>query len=90
MRRLWSRKACRGTRDAHLGLITKRDQILANLGNLRSSLSGTSRDVIFGAPDLPEEPSWPNRWIITILAAVVRGLLLFVFVILRRFRSAQI
>jgi hypothetical protein len=69
-----------------LGLITKRDQNLANLVTLKNSLNGVSRDVLFGAPDLPEEPSWPKRGIITLLAASVTGLLLLMFVILRRFR----
>ncbi len=68
-----------------LGLIGKRDQNLAILISLKSSLNGLSRDVIFGAPDLPEEPSWPRRGIITILAAFVTGLLLLMFVIVRRF-----
>jgi uncharacterized protein involved in exopolysaccharide biosynthesis len=68
-----------------LGLIAKRDQNLATLITLRNSLSGVSRDVIFGTPDLPEEPSWPRRGIITILAAFAAALLLLAFVILRRF-----
>jgi hypothetical protein len=72
-----------------LGLITKRDQNLANLVTLRNSLNGVSRDVLFGPPDLPEEPSWPKRGIITILAAFVTGLLLLMFVILRRFRASS-
>lgn len=67
------------------GLISKRDQNLVNLVALRNSLKGVSRDVVFGAPDLPEEPSWPKRGIITVLAAFTAGLLLLVFVILRRF-----
>jgi hypothetical protein len=68
-----------------LGLITKRDQNLANLIAMKNSLNGVSRDVIFGAPDLPEEPSWPKRGIITLLAMAVTGLLLLTFVILRVF-----
>jgi hypothetical protein len=68
-----------------LGLITKRDQNLASLAAMKNSLNGVSRDVIFGAPDLPEEPSWPKRGIITILAAAVTGLLLLMYVILRAF-----
>lgn len=67
------------------GLIARRDQNLAALYTLRNSLKGMSRDVIFGAPDLPEEPTWPKRGIITILAGFVTGLLLLMFVILRRF-----
>jgi hypothetical protein len=71
-----------------LGLISKRDQNLLNLVTMRNSLKGVSRDVVFGAPDLPEEPSWPRRGIITVLAAFTAGLLLLVFVILRRFGPA--
>jgi hypothetical protein len=73
-----------------LGLIAKRDQNLANLIMMRNSLKGVSRDVVFGAPDLPEEPSWPRRGIITVLAAFTAGLLLLVFVILRRFARAWV
>jgi hypothetical protein len=67
------------------GLISKRDEGLVNLTALRNSLKGISRDVIFAPPDLPEEPSWPKRGIITILATFTGALLLLVFVILRRF-----
>jgi hypothetical protein len=67
------------------GLISKRNEALANLTAMRNSLKGVSRDVIFAAPDLPEEPSWPKRGIITILATFAAGLLLLMFVILRRF-----
>ena len=48
-------------------------------------MNGLSHDVVFGSPDLPEEPSWPKKGIITILAGFVTGLLLLMFVILRRF-----
>jgi uncharacterized protein involved in exopolysaccharide biosynthesis len=68
-----------------LGLITKRDQNLAQLITLRNSLNGMSRDVVFGKPDLPEEPSWPRRGMITILAGFLAGLLLLIFVLVRRF-----
>jgi hypothetical protein len=68
-----------------LGLITKRDQNLAALITLKNSLNGISHDVVFGTPDLPEEPSWPKRGIITILAGSVTGLLLLMFAIFRRF-----
>jgi hypothetical protein len=73
-----------------LGLITKRDDSLSNVITLRNSLNGLSRDVIFGAPDLPEEPSWPHRGIITILAVAVTALLLLLMVLLHRFRPAWI
>ncbi len=66
-----------------LGLIAKRDQNLATLITLRSSLNGTSRDVVFGPPDLPEEPSWPNRKLVVVVTGFVTGLLLLMFVILR-------
>jgi hypothetical protein len=73
-----------------LGLIAKRDEDLSNLITLKNSLNGSSRDVIFGTPDLPEEPSWPRRGMITVLAAVVTELLLLLFVMLHRFRPAWI
>jgi hypothetical protein len=73
-----------------LGLITKRDNNLSNMITLRNSLNGLSRDVIFGAPDLPEEPSWPHRGIITILTVAVTALLLLLMVLLHRFRPAWI
>jgi hypothetical protein len=73
-----------------LGLITKRDDNLSNLITLRSSLNGVSRDVIFGAPDLPEEPSWPKRGIISILTVVITALLLLLVLLLQRFRPSWI
>jgi hypothetical protein len=73
-----------------LGLITKRDDNLSTLITLRNSLNGISRDVIFGAPDLPEEPSWPKRGIITVLTVVVTALLLLLFVLLRGFRPFRV
>jgi uncharacterized protein involved in exopolysaccharide biosynthesis len=73
-----------------LNLIAKRDENLSNLITLRNSLNGISRDVIFGAPDLPEEPSWPRRGMITVLAVTVTALLLLLFVIVRRFRPTWI
>jgi hypothetical protein len=73
-----------------LGLIARRDQNLANIITMKNSLNGTSRDVVFGPPDLPEEPSWPRRGIITVLAALTAGLLLLMFVILRHFGRAWI
>jgi hypothetical protein len=65
-------------------LIEKRDKDLATIDSLRNSLNGVSRDVVFAAPDLPEEPSWPKKGVIAILAALVAEFLLLVFVILRR------
>ncbi|MGO8911441.1 MAG: hypothetical protein ACLQDM_19260 [Bradyrhizobium sp.] len=66
-------------------LIEKRDENLATIADLRNSLNGVSHDVVFSAPDLPEEPSWPKKGMITILAGFVAGLLLLMFVILRPF-----
>jgi hypothetical protein len=67
-----------------MNLMEKRDQTLDTLIFLRKSLKGLSPDVVFGPPDLPQEPSWPNKTVIAILAALVTSLLLFAFVILRR------
>jgi uncharacterized protein involved in exopolysaccharide biosynthesis len=72
-----------------MNLIEKRDDNLEALVGLRESLNGLSSDVVFGHPNLPVEPSWPKKAIITILAAVVSALLLLVFVILRRFWFAR-
>jgi hypothetical protein len=72
-----------------IGLITKRDQNLATLIGLRNSLNGISRDVVFGQPDLPEEPSWPRRGIVTGLVGFSTALLLLIFVIVRRFWPAS-
>jgi hypothetical protein len=73
-----------------LGLVTKRDESLSNLITLRNSLNGTSHDVVFGAPDLPEEPDWPRRGMIAILATAMTELLLLLFVVLHRFRPTWI
>jgi hypothetical protein len=72
-----------------LGLTTKRDQNLANLITLRNLLNGVSRDVVFGLPDLPEEPSWPNWKIVTPVTYFVAVLLLLMFVILRHFSAGR-
>ncbi|MGH9695304.1 MAG: hypothetical protein ACRD5Z_14235, partial [Bryobacteraceae bacterium] len=72
-----------------MNLIEKRDVNLETLVQLRGSLNGLSSDVVFGPPDLPGEPSWPRKGIITILTVVVSTLLLLVFVILRRFWFAR-
>ena len=72
-----------------MNLIEKRDDNLKALVELRESLNGISSDVVFGPPDLPGEPSWPKKAIVTILAVVVSTLLLLVFVILRRFWSVR-
>jgi hypothetical protein len=70
-------------------LIEKRDENLASIADLRNSLNGISHDVVFAAPDLPEEPSWPRKGMITILAGLVTELLLLMFVILRRVRPVR-
>jgi hypothetical protein len=72
-----------------LGLTAKRDQNLANLIILRGSLNGISRDVLFGPPDLPEEPSWPNWKIVIPVTYFVTALLLLMFVILRHFSAGR-
>ena len=79
-----------GSRDGELAtpisnLIEKHERNLATIARLRNSLNGVSRDVVFSAPNLPEEPSWPKKGMITIFAGFVTGLLLLMFVILRRF-----
>ncbi|HEV7877797.1 hypothetical protein [Bradyrhizobium sp.] len=73
-----------------LGLTAKRDQNLANLITLRGLLKGVSRDVLFGLPDLPEEPSWPNWKIVVPVTYFVTVLLLLMFVILRHFSAGRV
>jgi hypothetical protein len=73
-----------------LGLIAKRDENLATSITLKNTLSGVSRDVIFGKPDLPEEPSWPRRGIIVILTIAATALLLLIITMLHRFRPKWI
>ncbi|MBR1120181.1 hypothetical protein JQ628_01550 [Bradyrhizobium lablabi] len=71
-----------------LGLIAKRDENLGALIDLKNKLKGMSRDVVFGVPDLPQEPSWPNKKLVFALTVAVTGLLLLALTILRyvRFR----
>lgn len=70
-------------------LIEKRDENLASIADLKNSLNGISRDVVFASANLPEEPSWPKKGMITILAGLVTGLLLLMLVILRRVRPVR-
>ncbi len=70
-------------------LIEKRDENLATIAELGRALNGISLDVVFSAPDLPGQPSWPNKGMIAILAGFVAGLLFLMFVILRRFRPVR-
>ena len=70
-------------------LIEKHDENLASIADLKNSLNGISRDVVFATANLPEEPSWPRKGMITILAGLVTGLLLLTLVILRRVRPVR-
>jgi hypothetical protein len=70
-------------------LIEKRDENLVSIADLKNSLNGISHDVVFAAPNLPEEPSWPKKGMIAILAGLVAELLLLMFVILRRVRPVR-
>ncbi|HEV2154873.1 Wzz/FepE/Etk N-terminal domain-containing protein [Bradyrhizobium sp.] len=69
-----------------------RDLILANhldfadvVAVLRK-MRGVSRAVVFSEPSLPQEPSWPKRAIVSILAAFAAGLIAVIFVLLRASR----
>ena len=64
-------------------LIAKNDENAGDIVALKNALDGVSHDVIFTAPDLPEEPSWPKRGIITVLATFAAGLLGLTFLIAR-------
>ncbi|MCP3445679.1 hypothetical protein [Bradyrhizobium sp. CCGUVB14] len=64
-------------------LIVKNDENAGDIVALKNALDGVSHDLIFTAPDLPEEPSWPKRGIITVLATFAAGLLGLMFVIAR-------
>jgi uncharacterized protein involved in exopolysaccharide biosynthesis len=69
-----------------------RDLVLANhldfaevVAVLRK-MRGISRAVVFSEPSLPQEPSWPKRAIVSILAAFAAGLIAVIFVLLRASR----
>jgi uncharacterized protein involved in exopolysaccharide biosynthesis len=66
-----------------VALIAKRDQNLAAIAGLREQLLGVTEDVVFGRPQLPEEPVSSRRVLIAVLSAIGGGLLMFAFVVLR-------
>lgn len=66
-----------------VALITKRDQNLAAVTGLREQLLGVTEDVIFGRPELPEEPVSSRRALTAVLSAIGGGLLMFAFLVLR-------
>lgn len=53
------------------GLITRRDSNIEKLQKLQEELKGVSRDVVFGAPTLPEEASFPQTLLFTAWGATV-------------------
>ncbi len=65
-----------------VALITKRDQNRAAITNLREQLLGVTDDVVFGRPDLPEEPIASRRGLTTLLAAAGGGVLTLAFILL--------
>ena len=65
-----------------VALITKRDQNRATLTTLREQLLGVTDDVVFGRPDLPEEPISSRRGSIALASAIGGGLLTLAFILL--------
>lgn len=64
-------------------LIQRSDDNYTAILALRNSLNGLPRDVVFSAPNLPEEPSWPKIGIISIVSGLAGGLLALTFVMFR-------
>ena len=48
------------------------------------TLRGTTRDVVFSAPTLPSEAGDPKKWPVAVLAALVIGFLLLLWIFARR------
>lgn len=75
--------------------ITARDLLLANhldfadIIAVHRPMQGVSRAVVFSEPSLPQEPSWPKRTIVSILAAFAAGLIATIFVLLRANRETS-
>ncbi|MFC7702453.1 hypothetical protein ACFQX9_38010 [Bradyrhizobium sp. GCM10028915] len=70
-------------------LIQRSDDNFTAILGLRNSLNGVPPDVVFSAPDLPEEPSWPKIGVISIISGFAGGLLALIFVIFRAATKAN-
>lgn len=66
-----------------VALMAKRDQNRAAIAALKEQLLGVTEDVVFGPPDLPEEPDPSRRSLIAALSAIGGGLLMLAFLALR-------
>jgi hypothetical protein len=59
-------------------LLEKREQQVNQVSSLITEDNGVAPDSVFGSPDLPVKPSWPEKRIIAILAGAITALCLFV------------
>jgi hypothetical protein len=66
-----------------LALRVQRDRHIESLVASRLALLGTSRDVILSPPSLPVEVTWPRKGALGTIAAIVSGLLLLSYVLLK-------
>lgn len=75
--------------------VKTRDLLLANhldfadVVVILRSMRTVSRATVFSNPNLPKEPSWPKRTIVSILAAFAAGLIALIFVLLRASRGTS-
>lgn len=73
--------------------VRARDLLLANHLDFADvvavvrKMRGVSRAVVFSEPSLPQEPSWPKRTIVSVLAAFAAALIALIFVLLRASRG---
>lgn len=76
--------------------VRARDLLLANHLDFADvvavfrKIRGVSRALVFSEPSLPQEPSWPKRTIVSILAAFAAALIAVIFVLLRASRGISV
>ncbi len=66
-------------------LAKQRDQHIELIASIKQTLIGSSSDVVLVRPTLPGERSGPKRTSFAIIAALLTGLLLLGFVLMRHF-----
>ena len=75
--------------------VKARDLLLANhvdfadIIAVHRAMEGISRTVVFSAPSLPLEPSWPKKTIVSVLTTLAAGLITMIFVLLRASRRTS-